>query len=580
MTTHPPLRRKLAAILAADVVGYSKKMGESEERTLRNLRLCRAITDGSIGNHHGRIFHTAGDSVIAEFASPVDAVMAAVEFQKTLRERNSSCDPRDQLEFRVGLNLGDVIIEGDNLYGEGINIAARIESIAAPGGVCVAHSVYSVVRKTLKGLEFSSRGMQSLKNIEEPVEVFDVSDDQLLRTEPELASVSEKTKPAMVKPIVLVESIKTVGGDEGITTLATGLFDGLIGSLMKSSAFSVVKLSSDTSKELPAQTGSHSQIRFKVTGSIQASGNKLRIFITLENAVTGAQIWSKRFDKTSDDIFDVQDEIVQKINLDIRHKIKEANFERLEAMPDGALLVPDLLDKAAGFFVRDGRHSVLKAEHCLDLAMALEPNHSMAICMKANCLDWKSDRTPHPVNETAIRDHLQLLDLAIQLDPRNYYALALKADHQLHRGAFKESIRTAELALRVFPDFDQAKATRSLSNFHLSGDTSHLESGKRLRYFFLHDVALAWFAADMPVKALEDAEFVFERMAGFAYPELCASVVICTYSPDCTNHPRVQLFLSSHPDLNSGNCRKPIFGNPQAASRFDAALEKLFGPSA
>ena len=127
-------RRKLIAILAADAVGFSKKMGENEDRTLRNLKACRALTDESIKIYHGRVFGSAGDSVIAEFASAVDAIVAAVEFQKNLRDRNNEVAPEDQMQFRVGLNIGDVIVEGDNLFGDGVNVAARLEPLAEPGG--------------------------------------------------------------------------------------------------------------------------------------------------------------------------------------------------------------------------------------------------------------------------------------------------------------------------------------------------------------------------------------------------------------------------------------------------------------
>ena len=142
-------RRKLAAILAADVVGFSKKMGENEDRTLRNLKACRTLTDESIEAHHGRVFGSAGDSLIAEFASPVDAIVAAVEFQRNLRDRNLKITPEDQMEFRVGLNLGDVIVEGDNLYGDGVNVAARLEPLAETGGICVSGKFHDEVRRKL-----------------------------------------------------------------------------------------------------------------------------------------------------------------------------------------------------------------------------------------------------------------------------------------------------------------------------------------------------------------------------------------------------------------------------------------------
>jgi class 3 adenylate cyclase len=164
-------RRKLAAILAADVVGFSRMMGENEDRTLSNLKICRAITDESIETYHGRVFGSAGDSVIAEFASPVDAIVAAVEFQKNLRDRNNEVAPEDQMQFRIGLNLGDVIVEGDNLYGDGVNVAARLEPLAEPGGICVSGKFHDEVRRKLD-LGFVSTGPQEMKNIEEPVHTF------------------------------------------------------------------------------------------------------------------------------------------------------------------------------------------------------------------------------------------------------------------------------------------------------------------------------------------------------------------------------------------------------------------------
>ena len=165
------IQRKLAAILAADVVGFSRMMGENENRALRNLKACRSLTDKSIEAYQGRIFGSAGDSVIAEFASPVNAIVAAVEFQKNLLDRNNEVSPEDRMQFRVGLNLGDVIVEGDNLYGDGVNIAARLEATAEPGGICVSGKFYDEVRRKLD-LSFVSAGAQEMKNIEEPVTIF------------------------------------------------------------------------------------------------------------------------------------------------------------------------------------------------------------------------------------------------------------------------------------------------------------------------------------------------------------------------------------------------------------------------
>ena len=154
-------RSKLAAILAADVAGFSRMMGKNEVRTLRNLKACRSLTDEAIKGHHGRVFGSAGDSIIAEFGSPVDAIVTAVEFQKNLRDRNNEVATEDQMQFRVGINIGDVIVEGDNLYGDGVNVAARLESAAEPGGICVSGKFYEEVRRKLD-LSFVSLGEQDM----------------------------------------------------------------------------------------------------------------------------------------------------------------------------------------------------------------------------------------------------------------------------------------------------------------------------------------------------------------------------------------------------------------------------------
>jgi len=171
-------RRKMAVILASDMVGFSKAMGDDETGTLKKLKESRAFIDKAIAAHYGRIFNTSGDSVIAEFSSPVDAVTAAIEFQKLLKQRNSANKVENQAHFRVGIHLGDVIVQGKDLMGEGINIAARLESIGIPGGICISSNVHSEVRKRFDSVGFYSRGLQSLKNIEDPVEVFDISLDK------------------------------------------------------------------------------------------------------------------------------------------------------------------------------------------------------------------------------------------------------------------------------------------------------------------------------------------------------------------------------------------------------------------
>ena len=186
-------RRKLAAILAADVVGFSKMMGENEDRTLKNLKACRTITDESITSNHGRVFGSAGDSIIAEFASPVDAVVAATEFQRSLKQRNEEVEEENKMMFRVGLNLGDVIVEGDNLYGDGVNVAARLEALAEPGGISLSGKFHDEVCRKLD-MNFVSTGEQEMKNIHNPVLTYKVEIKDLSEFRRDSANQSKRTE--------------------------------------------------------------------------------------------------------------------------------------------------------------------------------------------------------------------------------------------------------------------------------------------------------------------------------------------------------------------------------------------------
>jgi len=193
-------RRKLAAILAADVVSFSMMMGDNEDRTLKNLKACRALTDEFITSNHGRIFGSAGDSIIAEFASPVDAVVAATEFQRSLRQRNEGVAPEDQMVFRVGLNLGDVIVEGDNLYGDGVNVAARLEAMAEPGGISLSGKFHEEVCRKLD-MSFVSTGDQEMKNIRTPVSTYKVEISKLPEMEPSSGSAAGIPRPHACLPV-------------------------------------------------------------------------------------------------------------------------------------------------------------------------------------------------------------------------------------------------------------------------------------------------------------------------------------------------------------------------------------------
>jgi len=246
-------RRKLAAILAADVVVFSKMMGENEDRTLKNLKACRTITDESITSHHGRVFGSAGDSIIAEFASPVDAVLAAIEFQRSLKLRNEEVSDEHRMMFRVGLNLGDVIVEGENLYGDGVNVAARLEALAEPGGISLSGKFHDEICRKLD-MSFVSTGDQEMKNIQNPVSTYKIELSEIESIESknnhEIESIQEESLPSEKAdtnnkpPAIAVLPFSNMSGDPEQEFFVDGITEDIITNLSLWRTFPVISRNS------------------------------------------------------------------------------------------------------------------------------------------------------------------------------------------------------------------------------------------------------------------------------------------------------------------------------------------------
>ena len=419
-------RRKLAAILAADVVGFSKKMGENEDRTLRNLKACRTLTDESIEAHHGRVFGSAGDSVIAEFASPVDAIVAAVEFQRNLRDRNLKITPEDQMEFRVGLNLGDVIVEGDNLYGDGVNVAARLEPLAEPGGICVSGKFHDEVRRKLD-LGFVSKGAQEMKNIEEPVHTFNVlmgheteEVSQISSSAPS-AALTVRQPSANEKPRLIVLPFNNLSNVEDNDFLVDGIVEDLITEFSRINSIEVISRNTAFSlkgKEIEnTKIAAEFGIDFIATGSIRSSGNRIRISVDLSDPATGSSIWSERYDGTMDDVFEVQDEIVRKVIVALVGKLEMAGLERAKRKPTENLTSYEYLLRGRDFHHKFSKEGVLSAIEMLDKSIEADPNNAQAYAWGACSLGQGLGRGYlEGDQETHFQKLQSLIQKALELD--------------------------------------------------------------------------------------------------------------------------------------------------------------------
>ena len=391
-------RRKLAAILAADVVSFSKMMGENEDRTLKNLKACRTLTDESITSNHGRIFGSAGDSVIAEFASPVDAVVAATEFQRSLKQRNEGVAEEDQMMFRVGLNLGDVIVEGDNLYGDGVNVAARLEAFAEPGGISLSGKFHDEVCRKLD-MSFVSTGEQAMKNIHSPVQTYkiEISDLPDLDSEPNeesnktdetLKEVSIEDNSSSKPPAMAVLPFTNMSGDPEQEYFADGITEDIITNLSLWKTFPVISRNSSFTykdkntnvKEAAKELG----VRYIVEGSVRKGGNKVRITAQLIDASEDHHLWSKKWDRNLDDIFEVQDEVSSSIAALVSPAVKSKEETRIVKKQTTNMSAWDLYLRGLSAYNNHQASEVIK-EFCFN-SIKLDENLSDAYILICNSL--------------------------------------------------------------------------------------------------------------------------------------------------------------------------------------------------
>jgi TolB-like protein len=318
------MERRLAAIFAADVEAYSRHMGEDEAGTFETLTAHRAILDGFIAEHRGRIANTAGDSVLAEFPSAVDAVTCALRAQEALSSANDKLPETRRLEFRIGVHVGDVMVKGGDLFGDGVNIAARVQALAQPGGVCVSGAAHEYVRKTLP-VSFQDLGPQIVKNIEEPIRAFVVSFTTGALARPSLARTREPLRAD--RPSVAVLPFTNMGGDPEQLYFSDGITEDIITELARFRELLVIARNStftfrDKSVDV-REVGKVLNADYVVEGSVRRAGDRVRITAQLINAATGTHLWAERFDRPFEDVFVVQDEIARGVVATIAQRIKE-----------------------------------------------------------------------------------------------------------------------------------------------------------------------------------------------------------------------------------------------------------------
>ena len=389
-----PAIRRLAAILAADVAGYSRLMGADEEGTLERLKaLRRELLDPKIAEHHGRIVKTTGDGLLVEFASVVDAVRCAVEVQQAMPERNTGVAADNRIELRIGINLGDVIVEGDDLYGDGVNIAARIEALADAGGVFVSNTVHDQVRDRLPFV-FEDLGEQQVKNIARPVRVYRVRDaSPLRRRSPRMRASAERRAAGRCrlpdKPSIAVLPFANMSGDPEQEYFADGMVEEIITALSRIRwLFVIARNSSFTYKGQAVdvkQVGRELGVRYVLEGSVRKAGNRVRITAQLIDALTGTHLWADRFDGSLEDVFELQDKVAVSVAGVIEPALQAAEMRRSAARPTTDLTAYDLYLRALAVFFPITKERIFEALRLLEQAIAIDRHYGPALAWAAIC---------------------------------------------------------------------------------------------------------------------------------------------------------------------------------------------------
>jgi TolB-like protein/class 3 adenylate cyclase len=592
-------KRKLAAILHADVVGFSRLMGEDEAGTHRALRELRGAVDPLITRHSGRIVGTAGDSVLADFSSVVDAVNCALEMQAAVRSINEPIPRERRLELRVGVNLGDVIVDGDDIFGDGVNIAARLEALAQPGTVCISQSVHDQVRNKID-LDYRSLGTHRVKNIAQPVRAYAVglsaalprprrrrsfgaravipavgiaalvawgihsgADRELLHlgAAPKPVDVATLAAPPRLasQPSVAVLPFKNLSGDAGQDFFSDGITEDVITALGRFSNLIVIAKSATFpfkgSNAAPAEIGRLLDARYLLDGSIRRSGSRIRVTAGLTEAATGRQVWSETYDAEVDDIFSVQDDIAKRVVGAVAVKLTRFEQQRALAKPTNSLAAYEYVLRGRDFFAHATRDDNDESSELFQRAIDLDPNYADAYAAlggshyEAVVSGWSQFR------EQELEEAEALARKALALDPATTRAYRLLADIHLFRKRYDLAAAELDRALEINPS--------DVDNYAHRGSIS-MWAGRAAE-------GLPW---------LEGA-LRFDRTNEFAAARLCMAYYFVTRYDEAidacdralSRKPGRNTQMLTHPTLAAAYAQT---GRPQDAERERAIVARLW----
>jgi len=525
------VERRLTTILAADVVGYSRLMAADEAGALASLKaLRRELFEPKTAEYHGRVVKLMGDGTLMEFGSVVDAVTFAVDVQRAMAERNAEVPENRRIIIRIGINIGDIIVEGEDIYGDGVNVAARMEGLAEPGGICMSRTVVNHVKGKVD-LDFEDMGEQQVKNISEPIRVYRVVSDTL--------AVQTVRSPSTVlplpdKPSIAVLPFDNMSGDPEQEYFSDGITEDIITALSKFRWFFVIARNSSFTykgksvdvKQVARELG----VRYVLEGSVRKAGSRVRISAQLIDAQTGNHVWAERYDRELADIFDLQDEMTATIVGAIEPELGSAERARAKRKPPDNLDAWDRYQRGLWHFWRYTRDDIDEAERLFQSAIDLDPGFGPAYAGVAYLLNFHVIYGWTDTPDQTLGRALRAGQLAVSTDDKDPFAHCALGRVLTMQGDFETAIAELEKAIDLNPNLALA----------------HYGLGFALTWSGRAREALPHFHNAIRQSPHDPALWSFETMTGFAHIHLGEYVEAVEWLRKAARHPN-SLFW---PNLN------------------------------
>ena len=585
--TEEGFKRKLTAILSADAAGYSRLMGENEASTVQTLTAYQKIMTTLIQQHRGRVVDSPGDNLLAEFSSVVDALECAVSVQEELQDRNAELPDEHKMEFRIGINLGDVIQENDRIYGNGVNVASRLEGLADPGGICISESVRTAVGTNLS-FDYEFMGEHSVKNITRPIWAY-----RIISERASLSNTSESDPTTLQlpdKPSIAVLPFTNMSGDPEQEYFSDGITEDIITALSRSPWLFVISRNSSfvyrgaavDAKKVSRELG----VRYILEGSVRKAGNRIRVTAQLIDGLAGDHVWAEKYDGELQDIFDLQDNITQQVVASTQTQIQLDMGEKIKRVERPDIGVWDILARAWKLFYELNEESLAAAEKLLRKAVASDQTSCQAHWLLSGVLRHQELMGYASDSDANISQAYELAKRAVFLDEHNEYAHWNLGGIEMRQMNYDTSIAELKRAIELNPNCSLAygslgnvlaaygKPEESIKNSEIAIRLNPKDPSIFFRFF---GIANAHFVAGRYEEAAQWARKSVQRKPQYLRSRSLLIVCLAHFNELEEARKVVEYCLKNNPDLKISDILLR-YKKPDIKERFIEGLRKAGFP--